>query len=148
MSRRTRRPYQQQTSHGQSSQLKSVPRRVVALSVALSAVQGRVVGQRAVPQGDDAVGGGGDAFVVGDHDQGLAGGAQLVEEPEDVVGRGAVEVSGGLVGEDDQRLVDQGAGDGDPLPLPAGQLRGQMPGPVGESDLIEEFGGTAAGGAR
>ncbi|MEV8388974.1 MULTISPECIES: hypothetical protein [unclassified Streptomyces] len=46
---------------------------------------------------------GGDPLVMGDHDQALARGTQFVEEPEDVEGRGAVEIACGLVSENDQR---------------------------------------------
>src|SRR5690606_20565525 len=109
---------------------------------------GRVLGRRPVAKGDDPVRGGGDAFVMGDEYEGLSGGPQVGEEAEDVVGRGGVEIAGGFVGEDHERLVDQGAGDGDPLPLPSGQLGRQVPAPVRESDAVEKGGGALAGGAR
>ena len=41
---------------------------------------------------------------------------------EDVVGALAIEVAGRLVGDDDRRVVDDGARDGDALLLPAGEL--------------------------
>jgi hypothetical protein len=40
--------------------------------------------------------------------------------------RALVEVARRLVGEDDRRTVDQGAGDGDALAFAAGKLRGQV----------------------
>ena len=51
--------------------------------------------------------------------------------------RVAVEVAGGLVGEDDRRFADHGPGDGDPLALAARQGRGPVPEPVPETDLLE-----------
>ena len=77
--------------------------------------------------------------------QRLPGRAQALEEPQHVQGRGAVEVAGRLVGQDDQRLVAQRAGDGDPLALAARQRRRQMPGPVGEPDPFQQLGSRAAG---
>ena len=64
----------------------------------------------------------GDALVVGDHDDRGAGGVQLLEQVEDGLPGGLVEVAGGLVGQHDRRSPDQGAGDRDPLPLPARDL--------------------------
>ena len=54
---------------------------------------------------------------------------RLLEKPQHVQGGGAVEVAGRLVGEHDHRLVAQRPGDRDPLPLPAGQRRGQEAAP-------------------
>ena len=45
----------------------------------------------------------GDALVVGDHHDGGAGRVQLVEQREDGLPGGLVEVAGGLVGQDDRR---------------------------------------------
>ena len=36
-----------------------------------------------------------------------------------------------------RRVVHQGAGDGDPLPLAAGELVGHVVGPWGEADVLE-----------
>ncbi len=104
-----------------------------------AAGQPRLVDERAVAHRDQPVGGGRDPLVVGDDDQGLPGRMQAVEQPEHLEGRGAVEVAGGLVGEDDERLVGQRAGDRDPLALPAGQRRGQVTGPVGKPDPLQQF---------
>ena len=59
----------------------------------------------------------GDVLVVGDHHDRGAGRMQLLEQREDGLPGGLVEVAGGLVGQDDRRLPDQGAGDRHPLPL-------------------------------
>jgi hypothetical protein len=49
-----------------------------------------------------------------------------------------VQLTGGLVGDQQRRVVGEGAGDGDPLLLPAGQLTGPLGGVVGEADEGEE----------
>src|SRR3990172_230910 len=62
--------------------------------------------------------------IVCDHDDGLAEfPVQARHEPEHVPGRAPVQVPRGLVGHDDGRVGDNGAGDGDPLLLAAGKLR-------------------------
>ena len=50
---------------------------------------------------------------------------ELAEELHDLVAGLRVEVAGGLVGQDQLRVVDQRAGDGHALLLAAGQLVGQ-----------------------
>ena len=60
-----------------------------------------------------------------------------------------VEISGGLVRDDDVRVGDDRAGDGDPLLLTAGELRRQMPRAIRKSNEIERCGDNlpaAAGG--
>ena len=65
-----------------------------------------------------------EAPVVGHDDQRAAAFFLLfAQELEDLVAALAVEVSGGLVGEQDDRVLDQGAGDRHPLLLAAGELR-------------------------
>ena len=78
----------------------------------------------AVGQEQDPVGVAGGGRVVGDHDDGLAEFLdRLAQEAEQLgAGRG-VERTGRLVGEDDLRARGERAGRGDPLLLPAGQLR-------------------------
>ena len=62
---------------------------------------------------------------MGDHDDRDAElGVGCADGGEDVVGRAGVELAGGLVGEQDLRVVGQGHGQPDPLLLPAGQLGG------------------------
>ena len=80
---------------------------------------GMVAGDDTVADGDDAVGVLGDIWLMGDDDDGVAVGMELVEEGHDLVAGFGVEVSCGLVGEDDGGFVDQGAGDGDALALAA-----------------------------
>src|SRR4028119_128662 len=87
--------------------------------------RGRLVGEDlAVPQLDLPPGMLRDVGLVGDQDDRVALGVELVEQRHDL-GRGRrVEVPGRLVGEQDGRLVDQGAGHGHALALAAGQLVG------------------------
>ena len=61
--------------------------------------------------------------VVGDHDDGLAVLAvELLQQAEDLLGGLAVEVAGRLVADQQRRIGDDRAGDGDALLLAAGQL--------------------------
>jgi hypothetical protein len=102
-------------------------------------------GDDAVADGDDAVGELGDVGLVGDDDDGVALGVEIVEERHDLVAGLGVEVAGGFVGEDDGGLVDQGAGDGDALALAAGELVGLVHHAGAEVDGLED--GLGAGDA-
>ena len=77
----------------------------------------------------------GGAGVVGDHDDRLA---ELVDRPahegQDLGARPAVEVAGGLVGEDDRRAAGERPGHGDPLLLPARQLGRSVVEPLAQVD--------------
>jgi len=66
------------------------------------------------------------------------------EQPDDLFPGVLVQVAGRLVGQQHARLLDQRAGDGDPLLLAARQRRGQVPDPVGEADISERAGGAVA----
>ena len=82
-----------------------------------------------------ALGGG---RVVGHHHDRLAElRVQLLEQGEDVVGARAIEVARRLVGDDDRRVVDDGARDRDALLLPAGELPRVVLHPVLEADDAE-----------
>ncbi len=83
-----------------------------------------------------------------DDHKGLPGGTQLPEEPQHVEGRRGVQVAGRLVGQQHQRIVGQGAGDGHPLTLSARELPGQMPGAVGQPDLLQQLVRAAPGRAQ
>ena len=76
----------------------------------------------AVEHVDDAGGVGGEGGVVGDHDDGVAEGVNITEFFHDDVGGAGVEVAGGLVGEDEAGVGDEGAGDGNALLLTAAEL--------------------------
>jgi hypothetical protein len=90
----------------------------------------------------------GEVRVVGHEDEGGAGGAVQVEEHvDDPMGGIAVEVAGGLVGEEQFGLRDEGAGDGDPLLFAAGELDGIVIGAVLEPDLFEKAEGVGRVGS-
>src|ERR1700677_4348606 len=83
----------------------------------------------AVGEEDDAVGVGRAAGVVGDHHDRLAElGHRPPQEGQHLGGGVRVEVAGGLVGEDEVGLVDQGPGAGTALLLPARHLGGPVGG--------------------
>ena len=74
---------------------------------------------------DHAFGGAGDVFIVGDEDDGNAFFlVELLEELQDFFAGAGIEISGGLVGKQQGGMIDQCPGDGDPLLLAAGKLRG------------------------
>ena len=64
--------------------------------------------------------------VVGDHDDGVALGVQVLEQFGDDRLVGGVEVAGRLVGQKNRWVIDEGAGDADTLLLAAGEFTGQM----------------------
>ena len=77
---------------------------------------------------------------VRDHDQGHSARAlQIEQKVQNCRCIGAVEIAGWLIGENERRIVDDAARDGDSLTLPAGQLLGQVRGAVGETDRLERF---------
>src|SRR6266540_6330666 len=79
----------------------------------------------------------GDLEVVGDHHDGDPISVQILEQPDDLLARAAVQVAGGLVREHDGGPTDDGAGDSDALPLSAGEFGGGMVDPVAESHALE-----------
>src|SRR3954471_21287678 len=86
-----------------------------------------------------------DVGVVRDHHDGGAGAVDPVQQPHDLDGRVRVEVSGRLVGQQDQRPVDERPGHRDALLLTAGQL---MRVPVllaPQADQLENLGHDPAG---
>ncbi len=79
---------------------------------------------------------------MSDEDEGGAFDAvEFEEEFEDVGAVGGVEVAGGLVGEDDGRTQDEGAGEGDALLLAAGELDGVVMHAIAEADAGEQLAG-------
>src|SRR5215468_3597291 len=81
-----------------------------------------------------------DVGVVRDHHDGGAGAVDPVEQPHDLDGGVRVEVSGGLVGQQDQRSVHERAGDGDTLLLTTGQFVRVAVLLAAEADQLEHFG--------
>src|SRR6266568_1106227 len=65
-----------------------------------------------------------DGFVVRHQDDGLALFVEVVENLENLDAGTGIEVAGGLVGQDDERLIDERSRDGDALLLAAGEFEG------------------------
>lgn len=61
-----------------------------------------------------------------DDDGGAVGLLDLFEEVDDCIYIVVVEVAGGFVGDENGRIVVEGAGDGGTLDLTAGKLGGEM----------------------
>ena len=90
-----------------------------------------------------------DRDVVGDDQEAEAApDVELAHERDDLLRVLGVEVAGRLVGPDDRRVVDERAGDRDPLALPARQLVRDVVGPVGQPDELERVERAASGAAR
>ncbi|MBD0739042.1 hypothetical protein BGM09_06335 [Streptomyces sp. CBMA29] len=75
---------------------------------------------------------------MGDDQDGGALGVDLVEELDDARAGGRVEVAGRLVREEQRRVADHGARDGDALSLAAGELVRLVVVAVGEPDAVED----------
>ena len=88
----------------------------------LEEVAGGVQREMAVGELDAAAGVAGDVHVVRDHENSVAGLVELAKNVDDDFFVGFVEISGGLVGEDEFWLVDEGASDGDTLLFAAGKF--------------------------
>ena len=85
---------------------------------------------------------------MGDHDDEAVVG-DFGEQVHDLDARLGIERAGGLVGKEDFRVVDEGAGDGDALHLAAGKLARLLVDVVGKPHLPQGFDGArAALGAR
>ena len=85
-------------------------------------------------------------IVGGDH-HGPPGAGQVAQQPQDPLHLDVVQMGRGLVGHHQRRIVGQGAGDGHPLLLPAGELGRTVVGPFGQPDHIEQYLGPVAGPA-
>jgi hypothetical protein len=102
-----------------------------------------VAGARA--EVDDPVGVGHDRLVVGDHDDGLAGVDEPVQQAEQVVDVGEVEAGGRLVEDVDAAFLGHVDGELEPLPLTAGQGgEGLTELEIAEPDILEARSSTSA----
>ena len=115
------------------------------LSAALRAGDGRAAGNGCAVGLDQPVAHpqlptrpGGDLVVVGDeHDGDPALGVEPFQDGHDLGAGAGVEVAGRLVGEQQRRVADERAGDGDPLLLTAGHLRGSMTEAMAQPDRLK-----------
>jgi hypothetical protein len=77
-------------------------------------------------------------WVVSYHDDGFVEFAiQARQHREHILGRGGIQVSGRLIGQDQVGVGDYGAGDGYALFLTAGQLLGQVTHAIAEADQFQ-----------
>ena len=76
--------------------------------------------------------------VVSYEDDSHAMNVQPLEHPQDLVAGMRIEIAGRLVGQQQRGVIDQCPGDGDPLLLSAGHLRGLVAHPLGQADLLEQ----------
>ena len=81
--------------------------------------------------------------IVRRDDDGRAASVDLAEEIHDFERQIGIEVSGGLVGQDDVRVVDERPGNRDALLFAARQLVGQRVHPVLETDPLQHLEGLA-----
>src|SRR5258706_12086686 len=80
-----------------------------------------------------------DALIVRRHHHRGAGAIDAIEQPHDADGRRGVEVPGRLVGEQDQRSVDEGARDRHPLLLSTRELTGEAVRLLRQADEVEDL---------
>ena len=79
-----------------------------------------------VLEGDHPAGAAGQIIVMGDHQYGFTTGSQPDQQVEDLFCCVRIQVAGRLIGNDDLRVVSQGASNGCTLLLPAGELAGEL----------------------
>ena len=77
---------------------------------------------------------------MGHHQHGGAQGVDPLQQAHDLQGPGGVQIPRGLVGDDGAGVVQQGPGDGHPLLLAAGELRGQAAALVGQAHQVQAVG--------
>src|ERR1043165_2795620 len=129
-----------------SSAMRTASRSIIS-GGGLPGIRG-VARHAAVAEHDDSRRVGRDVGLVGDHDHGLPLGVEGLEHPHDLLARGAVEVAGGLVREENRGLVDQRPRDRHPLALPPRELVGPVIHPVPEAHPVERGPGALPPGPR
>ena len=99
-------------------------------------------GDRPALDADDPVGHGAEGLVVGDDDHGHAAApGGVLQQLQNGLAGPVVQGAGGLVAQQQARVFGQGPGDGHPLLLPAGELRGEVLQPVGQAHLLQHLPG-------
>ena len=86
----------------------------------------------------------GNVVLVGDHDDGAPFAVQFGQQRHDLRPGFGIQVAGGFIRQDEHRIVDQGAGDGDPLRLPAGEFLRLMVDAVPQADRLQRGDGFLA----
>ena len=102
----------------------------------------------AVEEVDGALGAGGVRLGVGHHHNGGAFLIQFFQQVHHLLAVLGIEVTGGLIGEDQFRAGHDGTGDGDALLLAAGELLREVIGTVADGHALHNlshFGLTLAG---
>src|SRR5438128_3599717 len=103
---------------------------------------------RAIAEGEAPARVGGDIELVGDEDDREPFAVEALQERQHLHARPRVEVAGGLVGQDDRRVVDERSRDGDALLLAARELARMVRLAIGEPDRAEPRAGPGAAVAR
>src|ERR1700722_2466337 len=75
--------------------------------------------------------------IVRDHDAGLPGARQRLQDAEDVVGRLGIEVAGRFIRDEEAGRSDERSGDGDALFLSAGKLAWEVMRAFRQADKFE-----------
>jgi len=100
----------------------------------------------AVDEGDTTISFGGDFFAVGnEYDSCFFAAGELDDEINDHGAGSGVKIAGGLVGEKDRGLVDQGPGEGGALELASRKLMRPVMGAIAKADGGEKLTGTGMG---
>jgi hypothetical protein len=93
----------------------------------------------AVAQADDAMSVAGNVVFVSDQNDGIALFVQPLEDQHDFIAGAAVEIAGGFVGQHDRWGINQSAGDGHALALPAGEFAGLVVHAAAELDGLQRL---------
>ena len=91
----------------------------------------------AVSQPEHPIASASDILIMSHHDDRQPLGMEFVEEIKDGSTRGGIQISRWFVRQDDRGGSDQGAGYGNTLLLPAGELSGAMSKSIAEADTAE-----------
>ena len=70
---------------------------------------------------------------------------QAAQQVQNIFTGLAVQITGGFIGQQERRVIDQGAGDGDTLLLPAREFIGAMRGAIAQADGVQNLRGGLPG---
>ncbi len=101
----------------------------------------RLAGDVAMGEFDAAIHKAADHRGMRDDEDRVSGGVKLPQKIQDNLLVGFVEIAGGLVGENQFRLIDQSARDRHALLFAAGQFGGKMREAVSQTHALQRFGG-------